>query len=373
MRQFMSHGDVSDALHSIQMGNLQNEQSNQLPGAEESLQGVRKSESPDTDVDGADEKIVQEVAADQPAEAERLRVITRVLEEAGYIQWKNGRYELTSRGMRKIGQKVLADIFAGLRLDRINGRYLNLKSVYGERTDETKEFEFGDDLKLHIQKTIMNAIRRKPTRPPMKLTVNDFEVYREEAVARSATVLMLDLSLSMPTRGNFEAAKRVAVALDSLIRTQYPRDSLHIVGFSSRARQISKDELVCMGWDEFEPYTNIQHGLYVARKILSREKSTHKQIIMVTDGEPTAHLEDGNFFFQFPPSPRTLQLTLNEVKICTQNGILINTFMLENDPALGSFVTQMSRINRGRVFFTSADSLGQYLLVDYISNKTRKF
>ena len=142
-----------------------------------------------------------------------------MLEEAGYIRLKDGKYELTPRGMRKIGQKALQDIFAKLRKDRIGGHNLNLKGNGGERVDETKKFEFGDDLQLHIQRTIMNAIYREPKKPPMKMSVDDFEVFKTEALTRSATVLMLDLSLSMPMRGNFQAAKRVAVALDNLIRS----------------------------------------------------------------------------------------------------------------------------------------------------------
>ena len=126
-----------------------------------------------------------------------------------------------------------------------------------------------------------------------------------------------------------------------------------------------------MGWDEFDPYTNIQHGLSLARKLLERERCNNKQILMVTDGEPTAHIEGGNIFFQYPPSLRTIQLTLREVKNCTRQNVVINTFMLGESDFLNAFVTQMARINKGRVFFTSADALGQYLLVDYISSNKR--
>ena len=279
---------------------------------------------------------------------------------------------MTPRGMRKIGQKALEDIFAQLRKDRVGGHNLSSRGAGGERIDETKKYEFGDDFQVHLQKTIMNSIYREPRRPPIKLSTDDFEVYRTEELTRSATVLMLDLSLSMPMRGNFEAAKRVAIALDGLIRSQYPKDSLYIVGFSSYARQIKKEDLAYMGWDEFDPYTNMQHGFYVARKLLAKERCTNKQIILVSDGEPTAHFEGGNIFFQVPPTLRTLQLTLREVRNCTQKSIVINTFMLESGRFLSAFVTQMARINKGRVFFTSADSLGQYLLVDYISNKKRR-
>jgi len=324
-------------------------------------------------LDSVDEELLKKLLGDEAAEElERLRNMAKVLEEAGYIRWKDGKYELTPRGMRKIGQKALEDIFAELRKDRVGGHNVKFRGAGGERIEETKKYEFGDDFHIHLQKSIMNSLYREPSRPPVRMNIDDFEVFKQEQLTRSATVLMLDLSLSMPMRGNFQAAKRVAIALDGLIRTQYPRDSLYIVGFSSYARRIKKEDIAYMSWDEFDPYTNMQHGLRLARKLLDKEMSTNKQIILISDGEPTAHFEGGQVYFQYPPSLRTLQLTLREVRHCTRKGIVINTFMLEGGPFLSAFVTQMARINKGRVFFTSADNLGQYLLVDYISNKKRK-
>jgi uncharacterized protein with von Willebrand factor type A (vWA) domain len=325
-------------------------------------------------LDTVDEQLLKELVGDEAAEElEMLRNIAKTLEDAGYIRLKGNKYELTPRGMRKIGQKALEDIFAQLRRDGIGGHSLNVRGTGGERIDETKPYEFGDDFQIHLQKTIMNSLYRESGTLPIRLSTEDFEIYRTEELTRSATVLMLDLSLSMPMRGNFEAAKRVVVALDGLIRSQYPKDSLHIVGFSSYARRIKKEDLTNMSWDEFDPYTNMQHGLYIARKLLAKERYSNKQIILITDGEPTAHIEGGNVMFQYPPSLRTVQLTLKEVRNCTQKGIVINTFMLESGRLVGgSFVTQMARVNKGRVFYTSAESLGQYLLVDYISNKKRK-
>ncbi len=335
---------------------------------ETQLKGSQYNRSLDT----VDEQLVKELIGDEAAEElERLRSITKLLEEAGYIRLKDNKYELTPRGMRKIGQKALEDIFAQLRKDRVGGHNLNLRGTGGERIAETKKYEFGDDFHIHLQKTIMNSLYREPSTPPVKLSTEDFEVFRTEELTRSATVLMLDMSLSMPMRGNFEAAKRVTMALDGLIRSQYPKDSLYIVGFSSYARQVKKEDIAYMNWDDFDPYTNMQQGLQLARKLLSKETSTNKQIILISDGEPTAHTEGGNLFFQYPPSLRTLQLTLREVRNCTKKGIVINTFMLESGRFLSAFVTQMARINKGRVFFTSADGIGQYLLVDYISNKKK--
>lgn len=320
-------------------------------------------------LDDIDRKLMEEILGQESArDLDSMNSITKLLEEAGYITYRDGKFELTPRGIRKIGQKALQNIFAQLRNDRNGGHRLDARGNGGERADETKQYEFGDDLNLHLQRTIMNALQRQKG-VPVKLDVEDFEVFQTEAATRSATVLMLDLSLSMPMRGNFEAAKRVAVALDTLIRTQYPRDSLFIVGFSSYGRQVKKDDLAVMGWDEFDPYTNLQHGLYVARKLLSKEVCANKQIILVSDGEPTAHFEGGYLYFRFPPSPRTIQATMTEVRNCTRKGIVINTFMMETGRYFGTFINRMARLNKGRVFHTNASNLGQYMLMDFVANK----
>ncbi len=303
---------------------------------------------------------------------DRPATIPHVLEQAGYIRTASGKYELTARGMRRIGQKALADIFARIRKGRLGGHAIGSRGVGGPIMDETRPYEPGDDFQIHLQKTIMNTVRRAPLQWPLPLEVRDFEVFQREGLKQSATVLMLDLSFSMKARGHFEAAKKVALALDGLIRSQYPRDRLSIVGFSDHARQIQKQDLAYVQWGESDHYTNLQHGLYLAGKLLSKERSADRQIILVTDGEPTAHFEDKTrLFTQAPADPRTLEATFQEVRACTRKGIVINTFMLENNAALTAFVTRMARINRGRVFFTRADTLGQYLIVDYLAHRKR--
>lgn len=322
--------------------------------------------------DEIDEKLVRELLGYEAArELERIRQLTRTLEEAGYIRPKGNGYELTPRGIRKIGQKALKDVFARLQKDRLGGHLIGRKGILGDRVAETKKYEWGDDFNLELNHTIMNALQRELQTPPVKLKIEDFEVYETELLTLSATVLLLDLSLSMPMRGNFQAAKQVAIALDGLIRSQYPRDSLHIIGFSSYAREIKKEDLSAMIWDEFDPYTNIQHGLYLARKILTKERILNKQIILVTDGEPTAHTEGENIYTQYPPSLRTIQLTFREVEYCTRVGITINTFMLGKSYFLNALASKIARINKGRVFFTEADNLGEYMLLDYIANKKK--
>ena len=167
----------------------------------------------------------------------------------------------------------------------------------------------------------------------------------------------------------FQAAKKVALALDNLIRTQFPTDTLRIVGFSTYAREVKPEDLAYLSWDDFDPYTNIQHGLLLARKLLGRRKGSNKQILLISDGEPTAHIENGELFSQYPSHSRTIVETLNEVRRCSRMGIMINTFMLDRSNNLIEFVDRMARISRGRVFYTTPDKLGNYILVDYITTR----
>jgi uncharacterized protein with von Willebrand factor type A (vWA) domain len=217
----------------------------------------------------------------------------------------------------------------------------------------------------------MNALRRDGSQTPIHLKTDDFEVYRSEFSAQSATVLMIDMSRSMPLRGYFYAAKKVALALDALIRSQFPRDFLQVIAFSDYARPVKSHQLAELTYNESIYGTNIQHGLMLARQFLNRHKTGNKQVIIVTDGEPTAHMEGQQAVFFYPPLPETFQKTLLEVQRCTREHIVINTFMLDNDYHLVSFVKQMTRMNGGRAFFASADRLGDYVLLDYVDRKRK--
>ncbi|OGO22727.1 MAG: hypothetical protein A2Z28_04320 [Chloroflexi bacterium RBG_16_51_9] len=323
-------------------------------------------------LDKIDQDLFKELMGDESAEElDKLRELMKKLEEAGYVQFKNGRYELTPQGMRKIGQKALQDIFAQLKKDSIAGHTIRAKGKGGEREIETKKYEWGDELDLDFQKTLMNALQREATKPPLKLSIDDFEVNQWHAATRTAIVLMLDMSLSMFMRNYFEAAKRTIIALDCLIRSQFPKDNLYIVGFSQYARVIKKEDLFYVGQNRYEHGTNLQHGLMLATKLLAKEGSTNKQIIVITDGEPTAHIENGDIYFGYPPSLRTMQLTLREVRNVTKKGIVINTFMLDDSAYLSAFVTRMTQLNKGRVFFADPSNLGKYVLHDYISKKKK--
>jgi uncharacterized protein with von Willebrand factor type A (vWA) domain len=292
-----------------------------------------------------------------------------MLEEAGLISQKEGRYELTPRGIRKIGRNALTDLFARLARDKAGKHDVDITGLGHERAYETKPYEFGDPFNLSIERTVRNAIRRQGGGTPVALSPDDFEVERTESTTRSSTVLMVDLSLSMPMRDNFLAAKKVAMALHSLISTQFPRDYLGIVGFSEVARELKAEQLPEVSWD-FVYGTNMQHGFMLSRRMLSRQTGT-KQIIMITDGEPTAHIIPGRDepFFAYPPVPETIDATLKEVARCTREDIRINTFMLDASGYLKHFIEQLTELNRGRAFFTTPETLGDYVLVDFIEQK----
>jgi uncharacterized protein with von Willebrand factor type A (vWA) domain len=323
-----------------------------------------------------DDKIRDLLGEEEGEQLEQLRQIARMLEEAGYIRQTRRGYELTPQGVRKIGEKALTDIFADLKRDRMGQHDLRREGGAGDRTDVTKAYEFGDPFLLDIPKTIMNAVQRgeqlSAGAPGVRLLPRDFEVYRTEYTTRSATVLMVDMSRSMLYNGCFNAAKRVALALDSLIRGKYPRDHLSIIGFSYLAQEIKPSDLPAIDWNEYNYGTNMQHGFQLARQILGRQKGANRQIIVITDGEPTAHFDNGHVRFSYPPTPRTFQETLREVVHCTRDGITINTFMLERSPYMVQFINDLMRINSGRVFVATPDRLGEYILVDYVANK-RKF
>jgi uncharacterized protein with von Willebrand factor type A (vWA) domain len=317
----------------------------------------------------ADMDKVSDLLGPDAAEAmERLAELTRMLTEAGLIDQREGRLELTPRGLRKIGSNALRDLFGQLRKDALGQHPVHSQGIGHERTFETKAYEYGDAFQLDLHRTIRNALHRGGPGTPVQLSPDDFEVERTEHLTRSSTVLMLDLSLSMPMRDNFLPAKKVAMALHALITMQFPRDYLGLVGFSEVARVITAEQLPEVSWD-FVYGTNMQHGFALARQLLARQSGT-KQIIMITDGEPTAHITaSGEPFFSYPPVPETIEATMREVVRCTRDGIRINTFMLDATSYLTAFIERITAMNRGRAFFTTPENLGDYVLVDFIEHK----
>jgi uncharacterized protein with von Willebrand factor type A (vWA) domain len=344
------------------------EELQQLDQLERQMRGATRPE----DVDKIDPEEVERLLGPEAAQdLERLRDLAKKLEEAGYLERKGDRLELTARAIRKIGDKALRDIFQHLKRDRFGRHAVERRGAGGDRTDEAKRYEFGDPFLLDLKKTVMNAVERSGAGTPVRLSPDDFEVFRTELSTQAATVVMLDLSRSMIFNGCFLPAKKVALALNALIKGQFPRDTLHLVGFSLYAREFDAAELPRLAPSDSAIGTNMHAGFLLARQLLARHKGGNKQVIMITDGEPTAHLEGGEAQFSYPPTRRTFQETLREVQRCTRDGITINTFMLERSEMLTAFVEQMARINRGRAFFATPEKLGEYVLVDYVRSKRR--
>ena len=360
------------------------------------------------DLNQIDAQQVQQLMDDATAgQVQALQDLAERLEEQGYIRKTGERMELTARGVRKIAQRAMLDIFSTLRRDQLGRHRQSRRGAGGERLGETKPYVFGDAFDLDLPRTVMNAVMRASSAPPIKLMPQDFETYDTESASRCATVLLLDMSGSMERMNRFTAAKRVALALDAMIRTQFPRDSLAIVGFYTYAQEIDLQDLPYlspkpfgffpymysdmfhnpMGYldlqidaadaiagriDAPQAFTNIQAGLMVAERLFQRQHTPNKQIILITDGEPTAHIRDGKICLEYPPSQRTLLETLKEVKRCTRRGITINTFMLGQDYYMERFVDSLASINRGRTFLTSPENIGDYILVDYLKHRRKK-
>ena len=332
---------------------------------------LRRAQTPN-DLEKIDPAEVERLLGEESArDLERLREIAKKLEEAGYLERKGDRLELTARAIRKLGDKALRDIFAHLKRDRFGRHAVERRGAGGDPTDEAKRYEFGDPFLLDLRETLMNAVERNGAGTPLRLTPEDFEVFRTELSTQASTVVMLDMSRSMINNGYFLPAKKVALALTALIRGQFPRDSLWILGFSLYAREFKAEDLPRLAWTEWNIGTNMHHGFQLSRQLLGRQKGGNKQIIMITDGEPTAHMEGLEAAFSYPPTKRTFDETLKEVQRCTREGITINTFMLEQSRMLTAFVEQITRINRGRAFFSRPEHLGEYILVDYVNNKRR--
>ncbi len=355
--QPMSMGQMSSVLQTI----------GDLDGLEQMLQGVTQpGQLAEVDIDQARDLLGNDVARS----LERLQDVAQMLKDAGLIDQRDGRYELTPKGVRALGQKALSDLFRNLVKDRAGRHSIERNGVGHERAYEHKAYEFGDPFNLNVEQTIRNAITRQGGGTPVRLTPADFEVERTEIVTKSSTVLLLDVSMSMPMRDNFLPAKKVAMALHALITSQFPRDYFGLVSFGRVAREVAPEKLPEMSWD-FEWGTNMQHAMLLARKMLRRQTGT-KQIIMVTDGEPTAHIENGEAYFSYPPSPVTIEETLKEVMRCTRDGIRINTFMLDESHYLRTFVERMMQMNKGRAFFTTPDTLGDYVLVDFLEQRRQQ-
>ena len=295
--------------------------------------------------------------------------------EGGPMSGPEGKakFEITDKALDFLGYKTLKDLLGSLGKSSF-GRHDTRELATGvESHGATKRYEFGDTLNLDVNATLLSAIARRGLEMPLDLEYQDLQVRQCEYQSSCATVLMLDCSHSMILYGEdrFTPAKKVALALTTLIRTQYPGDSLHMVLFHDSAEEIPLAELARVQVGPY--YTNTREGLRMAQRILSRQKKDMRQIVMITDGKPSAlTLEDGRIYKNaFGLDPLVVSETLHEVARCRRNGILINTFMLASDYGLVNFVQKVTEICRGKAYFTTPYTLGQYLLMDYMQKKVK--
>ncbi len=311
-----------------------------------------------------------------------LQRLTKELEEAGFIRRKGQGWELTPQAIRKIGDKALADIFNRIRGDDLGDHNREKSGIGVEITDETKQWEFGDPLHLNTLKTVSNAVLREGKGTPVRIKPEDFEIDRTIAQTRTSTVIAIDMSYSMFWDGAFQAGQRVGLALDTLIKSKYPKDWVSVVAFSYFVLPLQSHMLLDTYWVEHGGGTNFQEVLRQARQMLARQGGNNKQIILITDGEPTTYnFHEGGASWEDDPfeafmrrrrgGSGLVEATMREVMRCTRDNIIINTFMLDQSPALLRFVQLMTKMNKGRAFIASPDSLGSYVVADYVANRNK--
>ena len=342
------------------------------------LEDSLRQDYPGARLDDVDEEAIRRALGRQAVDdMEALRQIERELEQQGYLQRSNGRLELTPKAVRRLGQTALRKVFAQLPEGGTGDHDQRDAGQAGEYTGSTRQWRFGDEQSIDASATVRNALLRQAAprqefldkRSGVRLSVGDFEVAETERRSSAAVCLLVDLSYSMALRGTWGAAKQTALALHALVATQYPQDAIQVIGFSNYARELRETELASLSWDMVQG-TNLHHALVLAGRFLDRRPEHNPVVMVITDGEPTAHLRrDGRFWFDWPPSPETLELTLAEVDKMTRRRATMNIFMLADDERLSSFVDEVARRNGGRVLRAMPDSLGEYVVKDFLRTR----
>jgi uncharacterized protein with von Willebrand factor type A (vWA) domain len=355
---------------------------------------------PGASLDDVDEEAVRRAFGRQAVDdIEALRRIERELERQGYLTRNAGQLELTPKAVRRLGDTALRRIFADLNFGRSGDHDLRDAGQAGELTGTTRAWEFGDEQPLDVPATVRNALLRTagsgaqaPARarargvrgdgqsprdrggswggpPRTALASQDFEVAETERRSAAVVSLLVDLSYSMQLRGTWAAAKQTALALHALLRSRFPQDAVQVVGFSNYARELRETELAGLGWDMVQG-TNLHHALLLAGRHIDRHPEHEPVVLIVTDGEPTAHLQrDGRSWFDWPPSPETIELTLAEVDKMTRRHAALNIFMLADDARLSAFVDNVARRNGGRVLQAASEHLGEYVIRDFLRTR----
>jgi uncharacterized protein with von Willebrand factor type A (vWA) domain len=337
----------------------------------EELERSMKGGYPGASIEDVDEEAIRRaLGEDAVRDVRRLKGIERALEEAGLVARREGRLEVTPRGARKMGERALVKVFERLRRDREGTHETRDPGGQAEPTGATRPWRFGDTGQIAVQRTVFNAVLRGGPGEDLTLEPDDFELVEAEQRTEAATALLLDLSFSMPLRGHFVHAKKMALALHALIEGRYPHDRLYMIGFSDYARQMRPEDLTASGFERVYG-TNMHHAFNLAGRLLAQHPRATRQVIMVTDGEPTAHLEGEEVFFSWPPVPRTIELTLAEAVRLKKAGVTLNVFMLEEAPGLIRFMERLARLTAGRVFLMDDHELGAFVVRDYVRRRER--
>jgi len=351
------------------------------------LEAALGQDYPGARLDDIDEESIRRSLGRQAVDdMEALRQIERELERQGYLQRTAGRLELTPKAVRRLGETALLQIFADLPEGRLGDHDQHDAGQAGERTGATRPWQFGDEQSIDTPATVRNALLRDATAireraeagggladglPMVRLSPEDFEVGETERRGAAAVCLLVDLSYSMALRGTWGVAKQTALALHALIRSRYPQDAIQVVGFSNYARELRETDLAGLGWDMVQG-TNLHHALVLAGRFLDQRPEHDPVVLIVTDGEPTAHLRrDGQYWFDWPPAPETLELTLAEVDKMTRRRAPLNIFMLADDERLTAFVEEVARRNGGRVLRAQPDRLGEYVVRDFLRTRRK--
>ncbi len=340
------------------------------------LEAALGQDYPGASLDDIDEDAVQRALGRGALDdVQALRRIERELHEQGYLtRDANGRLELSPRAVRRLGATALRKVFADISAHGRGSHDVRDAGAAGDITGSSRQWEFGDEQPLDVVRTVRNAVLRS-SRPAfetgsgcaaVRLHVEDFEVVETERRTSAAVALLVDLSFSMELRGTWGAAKQTALALHSLVTTKYPQDAIEIIGFADYAQVLKAEQLAGLEAQRVQG-TNLQHALMLAGRFLGRHPDSEGVVLVVTDGEPTAHLtRDGWADFCWPPLPETLELTMAEVERVTRRGATINVFMLDDEPRLVEFIEHLAERNGGRVFAADPSRLGEYVVSDYL-------
>src|SRR5271154_6641971 len=326
---------------------------------------------PGASLDDIDEEAVRRAFGRQAGDdVEALRRIERELERQGYLTRNGGRLELTPKAVRRLGDTALRRIFADMSFGGRSGDHDQRDAGQaGELTGTTRAWEFGDEQPLDVPATVRNALLRGGLDGRIRLSARDFEVAETERRTAAVVSLLVDLSYSMQLRGTWAAAKQTALALHALLRSRFPQDAIQVVGFSNYARELRETDLAGLGWDMVQG-TNLHHALMIAGRHLDKHPEHEPVVLIVTDGEPTAHLmRDGRAWFDWPPAPETIELTLAEVHKMTRRHAALNIFMLADDDRLAAFVDNVAKRNGGRVLRAAPEHLGEYVVNDFLRTR----